>query len=427
MPKTNIENREFCFGNLCKILQVSFPKKLTQVQTIRKLYEIMPVESYRYEPIEAASANYLFHGKTKVNAYIRDAAIYHLTSDTTQLKLIYSAVKTRLLDGMTTVSKIFFLENLKLMVLKLTFDDFNLKQYLNVNFDTDAERTVEFISKCVLWSLIMNPKSIKTGQSVILHKIPDDLIHYDPHTLFEESSGSNAVSISLQDEQGLQLSQYYSFEDCLDFLCAGNAVITGITVDASGFAVSVSFMYGSNYRLEKLVTEEQYQEAYEFLKVNIQKIPLFHGKMDWNGQNLYDMVYRGLLSRKWTAYAYYRGEQIVAILDYKIRENGTVELGVQLAASEKEYELFERSLIYLMKLKFYNSRLFVGTYEENTQMRNLFEQTGFLPNLYLDLETGIRTNIISDRVIDKEEGIFSNSVYYYSYSLIENGLARKTH
>lgn len=100
---------------------------------------------------------------------------------------------------------------------------------------------------------------------------------------------------------------------------------------------------------------------------------------------LYDMVYNGLHIRKWIGYAYYNESgHMIAYLDYKIRMDGSIEIGTQLTESTYRGNGLATSLMYLFKIIFFGYRLFGGTSEENIGMRSVFEKTGFKENLFYD-------------------------------------------
>ena len=68
---------------------------------------------------------------------------------------------------------------------------------------------------------------------------------------------------------------------------------------------------------------------------------------------------------------------LVSYLDYKIRTDGDIELGIQLTSETERKKHFATALINYLRFKYMYAKFFTGTYEENEKMRAVLKITGF--------------------------------------------------
>ena len=90
------------------------------------------------------------------------------------------------------------------------------------------------------------------------------------------------------------------------------------------------------------------------------------------------MALNGLQTEKWTGYVYKNKENhLVSYLDYKIRTDGDIELGIQLTSETERKKHFATALINYLRFKYMYAKFFTGTYEKNEKMRAVLKATGF--------------------------------------------------
>ncbi len=169
----------------------------------------------------------------------------------------------------------------------------------------------------------------------------------------------------------------------------------------------------------KRVEAEGYGQARDFI---YQYESEFKTKKWWDDR-LPNMIYDGLTSEKWTAYALYNHQgKMVAYIDYKIRTDGDIELGTQLTDASCRKQGIATGLINFMRLKFINSCFFTGTHEKNEGMKRVFEKLGFQETLFYDPVTGESSNRIQERIdpaFPDDEDKMTNSIYFHIMGIME--------
>lgn len=411
--KAYMDIKKLNFGNLCNLIQKLSRRKETQIQTVRRLYSIV-VDEYVFEPIEASTASYLFRGQCKVNKDVSDAAL-HVLKEQESFSKVKQKVVYKILNQMSTYDQGNFINKLKELVSMLKYDELELKKYIDLDSNSHKDRSLIFVTKCILWCMICENSDEPVNRIALKNK-PKSLITYDPHSLVQSRSGSTAVSIVLRQNQDHSfIEKYYDFYRCLEYINKNKLLIEYIKCSLEQIEIYITKLE-DDMVFRRLDTEEQYIEASGLVNKYIYE---FLPKKCWKGRKLSDMVYNGLETHKWTGYGYYKKDQLVAFLDYKIRTDGSIELGTALVEEQYRNKHLSRSMINFFKLMFFSSGFFCGTYEENDPMRWVFEQTGFRPNLFFDPETEIESNMIQERINPKSPNQLTNSVYYYCYSLME--------
>ena len=147
----------------------------------------------------------------------------------------------------------------------------------------------------------------------------------------------------------------------------------------------------------------------------------FHEKLSWKGKAIEDMAKNGLKD-KWTGYAYFYSDgSLASYLDYKIRTDSDIELGIALTDDSSRNKSLSTGLVNLFRIKFMSQRLFTGTYEENIAMRKALESCNFQPNYFQDKAAGIETCLVRERIdptAPTDDAKLTNSIYYYANSLL---------
>lgn len=178
-----------------------------------------------------------------------------------------------------------------------------------------------------------------------------------------------------------------------------------------------------NYTLCRL-EEPDYIRASDFIDLHLSE---FRPKVSWRNRTLSSMALNGLQTEKWTGYVYKNKENhLVSYLDYKIRTDGDIELGIQLTSETERKKHFATALINYLRFKYMYAKFFTGTYEENEKMRAVLKITGFHEYLFKSKDQNGKknkkqANRIQERVnphSQNGEGELTYSVYYSAPSVI---------
>lgn len=347
--------------------------------------------------------------------------------------IIRQNVEERVYDVLDDVGRMVFLVKLQELIGEIPGinDTYDLKSYIGFVYDERAENCkkeyCDIIAKCVYWCLTTDNKWERIPTAVALTQKPNIKYKYDydPHHFLATQSSSTAIQLTIYEDINGELETIfdsYNYEDFMEFMLQNNLVIQKVNCSLGLIEAICSSRKSSQYTLRR-VGPEDYEQVRTLIYKHIEE---FREKRNWlteKNKNLAEMVYNGLSEvGKWTAYAYYADKDtIVAYLDYKIRSDGDFELGTQLIVPECREQKLARGLINFLRLKYMNSRFFAGTYEENKQMKTVFANTGFVPHLFFDPETGAVSNQIKERINrthPEDDSLMTNSVYFYADSII---------
>ena len=248
-----------------------------------------------------------------------------------------------------------------------------------------------------------------------------------------ECSASEAVEIWLHGEyikqepfnQTKGYIVFYHFEACIEFILQHSLKILSVT--GSLGAVNI-LTEQTEYKLRKIAPND-YEKVYHFVLLYDNE---FVPKLSWRGRKLAEMCLDGLNSGKWAGYAYFDNEdKIISYLDYKIRIDTDIELGVALTHEDYRKKGLVSSLKWFFMLIFPTLGFYAGTYEENEPMKNTFAKTGFEPREFWNEEMNVKTNKIRERIvlqdsesIENNQYKLTNSVYYYSQSILKESPKR---
>lgn len=252
---------------------------------------------------------------------------------------------------------------------------------------------------------------------------PKDLLHDDPYGLSVEHSSSTALSIKLvEDKSDGCTKEFFSYERALEFIEKNSAFI--MKIDCSLGCITLYYKLDTeNYTLCRL-EEPDYIRASDFIDLHLSE---FRPKVSWRNRTLSSMALNGLQTEKWTGYVYKNKENhLVSYLDYKIRTDGDIELGIQLTSETERKKHFATALINYLRFKYMYAKFFTGTYEENEKMRAVLKITGFHEYLFKCKDQNGKknkkqANRIQERVnphSQNGEGELTYSVYYSAPSVI---------
>lgn len=250
--------------------------------------------------------------------------------------------------------------------------------------------------------------------------LPEDIRQkYDPYTLTGRHSHSSALQFKLiKDGAFAPTVIFYSQEKALGYVRGKNLLITRIEYEPKAIRLCYRDAGAEGYTLRR-VESRDINKIYEFVKGSHDE---FREKVSWRGRNIEDMTLNGLKKEVWTGYAYfYSNGKPAAYVDYKLRVDSDIEMGVALTDKTSRKKSLSTGLINYCRLMFMSQRLFTGTYEENIAMRKTLENCGFTINYFYDKGSKVYTGFVRER-IDKTDPQnmlkLTNSVYYYANSLL---------
>lgn len=258
-----------------------------------------------------------------------------------------------------------------------------------------------------------------TSKANYLNSLPDDVrSHYDPYTLSGRHSHSTAVAFQLMPDGVIEATKtFHSLERLLDLILKKSYLITKIECTSNIIILHYRDAKADGYILRR-IRPRDINDVYKFIKDHHDE---FHAKLSWKGKAIEDMAKNGLTD-KWTGYAYFYSEgKLASYLDYKIRIDSDIELGIALTDDSSRKRSLSTGLINLFRIMFMSQRLFAGTYEENIAMRKTLESCNFQPNYFQDNVSGIETCLVRERIDPNDpndNAKLTNSIYYYANSLL---------
>lgn len=404
-------------------------EKMSQVDAVNLLYSMVLTDEDldKLPDITPRDASYLFCNNRAVHKQIQKQAW------SVPLNLVQNNLYIRLLDFMNDEEKHALWNRLQNLLREtpLGDDPFNLglfegEQYSEKNF-------CFFMATALLWCLqAPNTKADKFLEdgSNRWPLLPDDIEHYDPHSLSKYRAGSTAICFKLINNDSNAEKLFFCQERVLEYVLGHSLIITKFDFCHNTIRIFYNHCHDKALHLTR-VEKQDFQQASNFIRDNLDK---FKPKLSWRRRLLSDMALIGLegpkeskeLHRlkygKWTAFAFYNDrKEIVCFLDYKLRSDCAIELGIQLTAESYQNLGLATGLINLFRLMFMNNRLFAGTFEENDKMRHVLEKCGFQPHYFFDPVTQLLTNKIRERIDvyqpDNQQAM-TNSVYYFANSLL---------
>lgn len=310
-------------------------------------------------------------------------------------------------------------------------DVLRLGDFEGIPYDTNRNNESMFCSfaaNAILFTLSVSNGDISTEKSKELdpaalteyiNLLPEDVrSHYDPYTLSGRHSHSSAIEFQLMPDGVIhEVKTFHSLEKLLDSIMKKGLLITKIRCTGKKIILQYRDAGKEGYTLKR-IAKRDIESAYEFIKNHHNE---FREKVSWHGENIEDMAKDGL-KEIWIGYAYFDSEgRLASYLDYKLRLDSDLELGIALTAEDHRMKSLSTGLINFLRLKFMSQRLFTGTYEENVAMRKTLETCGFLPNYFYDKNSKIFTCLVRERLDPSDrnnELKYTNSIYYYCNSLL---------
>lgn len=396
---------------------ISDPTQKDVVDTLCLL--VVPDEELsKMYSVSDRDASLLCNNQILIRKEYREYALKENAKDTIKKNLA-----DRILRSFNSEQKEIFWNRLKNLILMVpdSFAPNHLKNYAHIEYSSlDREQYITIITECIYWCFFTPNVMEDISSRNPLSKIPYNIYTYDPHNFIEQYSKSTALRMIIQEEnRGDEkvLFDSYNYERCVDFILENSLIIKRI--DCSLGVINMKCLPCENnlYQL-KHVTPKEYEQIRTIIYCHLEE---YHKKKCWK-MDIHDMVYNGLQSEKWTAYAYYNHSgDIVSFLDYKIRTDGDFELGTQLTIKQVRNNYLATGLINFFRFRFMSACFFAGTYEENYKMRRVFENTGFIKRHFTDPNTNTMTDSIKERinpVFPNDDTKMTNSVYYYANSIL---------
>lgn len=429
-------------GNLCKLMLKWEPKKFwrppgaigdtwmvkTGVISQSAVVELVYAMVYEHDQVDifavhtvGSHANGVLQNTSLAKKEIRERA----QCCTTQL--ILDNFQDLYFNELTLEQRRGFVQELQGLVEQTDFgfDPLNLRFYTAYTYDDNAElntMSCRFAANAIYWCLL-GPNTEKDVQSRDVASLnpwlPKDIAHYDPYSRDYHKKNSTALRFELIDQGGAAEDICcHSHERALELVVERGLVITRIECEHGVIRLHYSGRAGEGLTLRRLERED-IPAAVAFVQDHLWE---FKPKWSWGERTLAQMTRKGLETGKWTAYAYFNSSgKMVAYLDYKMRSDGEIELGVQLTDPVCRKQKLATGLVNFHRFKFMNNRLFVSTFEENGAMRHVLEVNGFRPNYFYDPKTKLATNIIRERIHPDDpqnKKLWTNSVYYFADSVL---------
>lgn len=329
----------------------------------------------------------------------------------------------RILLGFSNTQREIFWSGLKNLILLLpdNFAPNHLKDYTRMEYPAfEKEQYYTIVAECVYWCFNSPNEIEEVPNTTPLSKIPYNIYTYDPHNFVNQYSKSTALRMVIREEncdKKIILYDGYNYEKCLDYILQNSLIIKKI--DGSlGIINMICLPHENNLYHLKRVEPTEYKKIRAIIYYHLEE---YCKKKCWK-MDIHDMVYNGLKSERWTAYAYYNHSgDIVSFLDYKIRTDGDFELGTQLTVKQDRRHYLATGLINFFRFRFMSACFFAGTYEENEPMKHVFEITGFRKRYFTDPDTNKVTSFIKERInpeFPDDDSKMTNSVYYHASSLL---------
>jgi len=338
--------------------------------------------------------------------------------------LIQRNFEHRILPNLTREGREYFLRSLQDMAENLPdrCDFMDLKQEIG---SPEKLLTTRFVEKCIRFCLCMPNTPGETIKWENHNVAPDIHSKNDPYRLVSKDRGSTAVMIRvivLGPGEQIRIETFHDFNDVTHLILQKSLTIDDIKFDNGTIKISCTQYSSPNYTLRKLTREESHM-AEEFVLRHEEE---FRRKVSWRERRLSEMIQNGLATGQWSAYGYFDSEgKLIAYLDDKLRIDGGVELGALLTEPEYRRYHLASSLIYFHKLLYPHCRVFGGTFEENHNMIKTFQATGFSRILYYDRKTMQKSETIRERIDPNDPKKYTNSIYYFSESLISKAFSSK--
>lgn len=368
--------------------------------------------------ISDRDASLICNNQASIRKDYREYASRENAKDTIKTNLI-----DRILSGFNNEQKETLwnaLKNLILMIPESSAPN-HLKNYAHIEYSSlEKEQYYMIVAECVYWCFVTPNVIEHVPNTKPLSKIPYNIYTYDPHNFAEQYSKSTALRMVIQEEnsgdEGI-LFDGYNYEQCVDYILENSLVIKKIDCSLGIINMKCLPRENNTYHLKR-VKPEEYRQIRTLIYCHLEE---YCKKKCWK-MDIHDMVYNGLQSEKWTAYAYYNHSgDIVSFLDYKIRTDGDFELGTQLTVKQDRNNYLATGLINFFRFRFMSACFFAGTYEENLKMRHVFEITGFTRRHFTDPSTNRVADSIKERInpdFPEDDSKMTNSVYYHANSLL---------
>lgn len=264
-------------------------------------------------------------------------------------------VRDRFLSRFTNEQHEFFRQLLVELVQKIPKNSesaylaSNLPPEYSTDLNANNEKYYTAISRIMFAALRQeNMKSDPVPLPAWRNK-PKDLLHDDPYGLSVEHSSSTALSIKLvEDKSDGCTKEFFSYERALEFIEKNSAFI--MKIDCNLGCITLYYKLDTeNYTLCRL-EEPDYIRASDFIDLHLSE---FRPKVSWRNRTLSSMALNGLQTEKWTGYVYKNKENhLVSYLDYKIRTDGDIELGIQLTSETERKKHFATALINYLRFKY---------------------------------------------------------------------------
>ena len=429
-------------GNLCKLMRELKPRKfwcppgscgdtwmaktgvISQSAAVELVYSMVypwdQVDSYAIVAVPS-HANGVLQNKIAAKKEVREKAQHFA------IQLIGENFRKLYFDELSSDQRHAFVQKLRELVRQTDFgfDPLNLRFYMDYTYDDTEELNAlscRFAGNAIYWC-ILGPNTEEAAQEVIsgaLHPgLPEDIAGYDPYSRDYYKKNSTALRFELIDTTGgAETVSCSNHERTVERIESQGLVITDIQREHGLIRLYYDGSLCGKVTLRRLERED-IPTAVTFVRTYLRE---FRPKYSWGTRTLAQMAKDGLETEKWTAHAYFDHKgRMISYLDYKLRSDGEVELGVQLTDEDWRGRKLATGLVNFHRTKFMNNRLYVSTFEENGAMRRVLETNGFSPKYFFDAQTGIVTHIIRERIDPSDpenKALWTNSVYYFADSLL---------
>ena len=333
--------------------------KMSQTDAVNILYSMVwsDKEFSEVPDINNRDAFDLLNNRRTVHKEIKEQA--RIVS----LDLVRNNIFNRMLAFMTDGEKKALWDKLQdfLRNTPLGDDHFQLCTYEKAEYSDN--NLCWFVSSALIWCFLASNTEKEESSSEGIGSTPNqpsDVTHYDPFNLSEHRSNSSAIRFKLINKDTNAFEEFYTHERVVEYVLKRNLLITKVDFAHGTIRVFYTCLAKRNLRLAR-VEKRDFQQASDFILDNLGK---FKPKLSWRERRISDMALKGLKCKKWTAYAIYDDhDKIISYLDYKLRADFEVELGIQLTEQEYQGQGMATGLINLFCLMFVSNRLFTGTFE----------------------------------------------------------------
>lgn len=404
---------------------IPYAERASQTHVVELLYSMLwdDRNTYNTPEVGRSTACDLLNHKRSIHRKVREAA------RDVDIALIRQNVRTRLFAYLEEDNIRAFLHDLRGLIdgLPQGQDLLKLKKLsaqlsaVDPAREDSMETAYAVTAACIYFCLNAPNTDAERAAGSHLPPVPKDVRgHYDPYSYSDRQRQSRAVTIELVAEgEDAPTEKFHILEYAREYILRHSLILTQLF--CTGQVITLRYVSGEamGYRLARVEGPAACQQVQQLIGQHLLE---FKPKLTWAPRTLDEMAIHGLMGEedeppKWVGYAYYdRQGALAAFLDYKLRCDGDVELGIQLTDSPHRHRHLATSLIYFVRLSFAAYRLYAGTYEENQFMRRALEHCGFLPNYFYDHTLHIQTNKIQERVNPNDT--LSSSVYYQAFSLL---------